>query len=158
MQMPRPTCKACGAVLGGQAPRPMPEEQKIQVAAQENRKQDAGAKNDQFHPPHPRTTLALMYGLLVVGGLLLAGILWYGIQSTKQPGPGESVLSGSQSPAASQVSPLKPMRPLPSVSEAERRSAYEAVQALKALQSVTRAGVTYNEYLPRVLDAKIQVV
>jgi hypothetical protein len=41
--------------------------------------------------------------------------------------------------------------------QAERRAVSEAIQALRAMQSVTRAGVTYQEYGRRMLDAKIQV-
>jgi hypothetical protein len=43
-------------------------------------------------------------------------------------------------------------------SAAERRQAAEpAVNAVKALQSVTRVGITYNEYQPRLADATIQL-
>lgn len=40
--------------------------------------------------------------------------------------------------------------------EAERRVANEVLQVLRGLESVTKAGVTYRDYAPRVLDAKVQ--
>jgi len=51
------------------------------------------------------------------------------------------------------------------IREAERREslrrelqvATPALQALRAMQSVTRAGLTYGDYRPRLLDAKVQV-
>src|SRR5262249_891418 len=33
----------------------------------------------------------------------------------------------------------------------------EALDALKALQSVTQSGISYRDYAPRVLDAKVKV-
>src|SRR5712692_6783873 len=36
-------------------------------------------------------------------------------------------------------------------------TATDALEALKALQSVTSSGVSYRDYAPRVLDAKVKV-
>lgn len=77
--------------------------------------------------------------LIVVATVLLLVMLWYSFWPKK-----DSSTPGSSTPP-------------PRLSEVERRSANEALQALKALQSVTEAGVTYQEYSRRVLDAKIQV-
>ena len=41
--------------------------------------------------------------------------------------------------------------------KAEHQAASEAIQALKSLQSITTAGVSYQNYAPRVLDVKIKV-
>ncbi len=43
------------------------------------------------------------------------------------------------------------------LTEAERRVALEALQVLRGLQSITTAGVSYRDYAPRVLDAKVQL-
>jgi len=40
---------------------------------------------------------------------------------------------------------------------AERQAASEAIQALKSLESITTAGVNYQNYAPRVLDVKVKV-
>jgi hypothetical protein len=66
-------------------------------------------------------------------------------------------------PATSQVASTTPISAgqgsssTPKLSAGEKRAATETLQALKALESVTEAGVTYQEYLRRLGDAKIVV-
>ena len=41
--------------------------------------------------------------------------------------------------------------------KAERQAASGAIQALKSIQSITTAGVNYQNYAPRVLDVKVKI-
>ena len=84
-----------------------------------------------------------MHGLLAVGVVLIAVIVWYGA-SRQNAGP-QSVLSPGTTPAVRRLT------------ASERQAAAEALQALRALQSITRAGITLADYAPRVLDTKIQI-
>lgn len=99
------------------------------------------ARPPASRPPRHLSTVqfrALIGGIVVVS--ITAGWLWNEFQNTPR----------LEVPVSTVVSK-------PGVSETNRKAAQEPAQALKALQSVTRIGVTYNDYQPRLAEATIQV-
>ena len=91
-----------------------------------------------------RSASTRVHGMIVAGLLIILLFLWYGL-ANRQPAP---------SPTLATTSAPTSRRHL---SSAQRQAANEALQALKALESVTTAGVTYRDYAPRVLDAKVTI-
>ncbi len=154
VQMARPSCKGCGAVLGGPPPSP-------RAPSPPGARTTAGPKSvakdaEASSSSSPRIA-TIGPGLLMGGVLVLGALLWLAIHWSRTPTQPTSVqpTPGGSTSVASPAKSLPKVRPR--LSEAERRAASEALQALKALRSVTTAGVNYNEYSRRVLDAKIQV-
>jgi len=155
VQMARPTCKACGAALGSPQANPTRPSQPDSPTAPDPRTLAKDAISAS--PSSPRIVVTITPGLLIGSALVLGVLLWLGVQWGRRPTQPTSV-QPTQGGSTGVASPAKPLPKVkPRLSEAERRAASEALQAVKALHSVTTAGVNYNEYLRRVLDAKIQV-
>jgi hypothetical protein len=88
---------------------------------------------------------------LVVLCLLMLVAVWYNISNrASAASPSATVRETSPPVAVSSVPPLR-------LGAGERQAAQEALRALKGLQSVTRAGVTYQDYMRRLGDTSIAV-
>ena len=69
---------------------------------------------------------------------------------------GQSITLPLQKVAAIYFEAAKPAYK-PAVTSAQMGLAAEALDAVRALRSVTESSITYREYAPRVLDAKVKV-
>ncbi len=158
VQMARPACKACGAALGSPAPSPRATSSPGPRTTPDPK---SVAKEAEASSPRSPRIATIGPGLLMGGVLVLGALLWLAIHWSRTPTQPTSAQPTSKGTTNGQASPAGNLKALPKamprLSEAERRAESEALQALKALQSVTTAGVNYNEYSHRVLDAKIQV-
>ena len=95
--------------------------------------------------------LPIVFISLVVLSLLVVVALSYGFSRRVSSASPSAALKDSNPPAtASSESP-------PRLGAGERHAAQEALRALKGLQSVTRAGVTYQDYMRRLGDTSIAV-
>lgn len=111
----------------------------------------------------PSFTFTPMHGLLALGALLMIAIFWYGIigpWSSEKPG-GSSAPAPASSPAPSQEAPAQEAPAAapaaPRLTAAERQAANDVLEVLKAVQSMTAGGTTFQEYVSRVRNAKVQV-
>ena len=110
-----------------------------------------------------------LYIVLALGIVTLTGLTWYMVSSVRHLPSLEQTSTPSSAPTAAapatpapgEGSPPAPQQPTvtkrPKLDQVDRQAATDALDALKALESVTEVGVTYQDYLRRLGDAKIAV-
>jgi len=177
VQMARQICRGCGATLPRLPPaQPAPPPHPVP--------KDASQPSESPPPSKPQAsrplfTFTVGHACWVAGGLILAAVVWltlpwyrrplhtvpFPVISAEPPAdtagvqgrPNVSTPAGAPPSKAANPVTSVPGEPKPSLSEGDHRLESEAVEALKALQADTKGGLTYEEYSPRVRDAKITV-